>query len=586
MDHAALAGGVPAAVIGFAVRGSVVLLAAFLLARALRRRSASLRHAVWVGALLAQLGIPLLAWTLPGWMPSLPVRLDPVVGVLDATAAAPIPAAGSPGERELALRSGAALRDGAAAAAAGWGVQGALAAIWLAGVLLVLGRLGGGMLMMSRAAARSGTVLDGRWLALAQRAACELGLRRPVRLLCGSGFDVPVTWGIVYPVVVLPAGADAWAGERRRFVLLHELEHVRRHDALTLLLAELARAAFWFNPLVHLAIRRMLREREHACDDRVLAAGARPTRYAQALLDMARSLRPDSRTAFAVPLGAARSNELEGRLLRVLASDVPRASLRRRAAAGLAGCALLIVLPLALLRPEPVIPAPESVDRSAFAADSVLGVPLTWTCGSPPPRAVGGALTHERINGRLHSYEALVAREGGCLHGLFVDPVSIGEGDRSFVLAGPGAGVFLHEARGGRERRLLTAAGPDGRPTLSYWIDGKPAALDAAADAWVRRILPQVVRESGVDVAARVRRARARDGFDAALEQAAAPSSAGARERHLQALAAQSTTADELRRVAAAANRALSGEPASAQAVRRVVDASARRTLPISPSPR
>lgn len=587
MDPTAFASGVLAGVLGFALKGGIVLAAAFVLVRALRGRSASLRHAVWVGALLAQLGIPLLSWSLPGWMPAVPLRMTPIAEALVPASAASASSPGPGRERDAALPGGTALETGAPAA--GWPVQGALAALWLAGVLLVLGRLGAGMRMMSRAAARSSVVVDGRWLALAQRAAGELGLRRPVRLLCGNGFDVPVTWGIVYPVVVLPAGADAWAGERRRFVLLHELEHVRRHDALTLLLVEVARAAFWFNPLVHLGIRQMLREREHACDDRVLAAGARPTRYAQALLDMARSLRPDSRTAFAVPLGVARSNELEGRLRRVLASDLPRASLRRRAAAGLAGCGLLMVLLLALLRPEPAISAPRSIERSALAAaaeDSVLGVPLTWTCDSPPRRAAGGALAHERINGPLHSYEALVAREGGCLHALFVDPVSIGEGDRSFVLATPGAGVLLHEVRGGRERRLLAAAGPDGRSTRSYSVDGEPAAFDGAAEAWVRSVLPQAVRESGVDVADRVRRARARDGLDAALEQVAAISSAGARERHLQALAAQSTTADELRRIAAAADRALPGDPASLRSVQRAVDASARRIVPTSPSPR
>ena len=56
MDHAPFASAALAQVLGFAVRGSLVLAAAFVLAWMLRRRSASLRHAVWVGALLATIG--------------------------------------------------------------------------------------------------------------------------------------------------------------------------------------------------------------------------------------------------------------------------------------------------------------------------------------------------------------------------------------------------------------------------------------------------------------------------------------------------------------------------------------------------
>ena len=90
---------------------------------------------------------------------------------------------------------------------------------------------------------------------------------------------MPMTWGCLPAVgplpgagarVLLPAEAEEWPEDRRRAVLLHELAHVKRRDCLSQLIAQLACAVHWFNPLIWLAGHRMLVERERACDDLAL----------------------------------------------------------------------------------------------------------------------------------------------------------------------------------------------------------------------------------------------------------------------------------------------------------------------------
>jgi beta-lactamase regulating signal transducer with metallopeptidase domain len=112
---------------------------------------------------------------------------------------------------------------------------------------------------------------------------------RQVRVVETDAAGVPMTWGFIRPVLLLPRGAGQWPAGRLRLVLLHELAHIERHDWLAQVLAEAACALYWFHPLVWGAARRLRIESERACDDRVLAAGVAPAEYARQLLEIARA---------------------------------------------------------------------------------------------------------------------------------------------------------------------------------------------------------------------------------------------------------------------------------------------------------
>ena len=101
--------------------------------------------------------------------------------------------------------------------------------------------------------------------------------------------DGPGVWGLRRPVLLLPDGiAEHLAPAELEAVLLHELEHVRRRDNLFGLFQTALRCLYWFHPLVWWLERRMLAERERACDDRVVALGAAPRLYAKSLLKVVR----------------------------------------------------------------------------------------------------------------------------------------------------------------------------------------------------------------------------------------------------------------------------------------------------------
>lgn len=55
-----------------------------------------------------------------------------------------------------------------------------------------------------------------------------------------------------------------------RYMLLHELQHYKHHDAIGSFLMNLAGVVYWFNPLVWYALKEMRNDREIACDTSVL----------------------------------------------------------------------------------------------------------------------------------------------------------------------------------------------------------------------------------------------------------------------------------------------------------------------------
>ena len=81
----------------------------------------------------------------------------------------------------------------------------------------------------------------------------------------GRTSPIPLTWGVVQPIILLPDDAEGWPESTRRSVLLHELAHIQRFDAGFQLIGRLAAALYWFHPLAWYALHRLPAARRGAC---------------------------------------------------------------------------------------------------------------------------------------------------------------------------------------------------------------------------------------------------------------------------------------------------------------------------------
>ena len=201
--------------------------------------------------------------------------------------------------------------------------------------------------------------------------ALSLGIRRRVSVLTGSPGSMPMTFGFLRPAIFLPSDASEWGEERRRVVLMHELAHVRRGDAVTHLLARAALSLHWWNPLAWMAWRELLKESERAADDLVLSAGTRASDYAHHLLEVARTIQGSQAMAWAA-VAMARRSQLEGRLLAMLDPAIARKAPGRKLALVAALVAAAVIVPLAAVRAQDAQnqPIPADIAAAIRAAQS------------------------------------------------------------------------------------------------------------------------------------------------------------------------------------------------------------------------
>jgi beta-lactamase regulating signal transducer with metallopeptidase domain len=334
------------------IKSAIALLVAASVASSLKRRSASVRHAVWTAGLLAAMAIPLCAWLLPEWL----VTARWTEGI-----------AGLAGS--VVTNTG--------------GIQRAAIVIWLGGaaVGMLLLLFGTGRLMWI--AFGSVPVHDPRWEALAEDVRKELGIQRPVRLLQNRRVPYLGTWGIVAPRVLLPVDADTWTDSRIRMVLGHELSHIKRHDWVVQVLADAARAIYWFNPMFWMASSRLRRESELACDDAVVRMGVPNVQYAEELLGMTRSLRGEHPVQYPI-VAMAQPSQIEQRLVALLDPTLSRLAATPWAAGAVAAVAIALTLPLAAVRTTTQNASePDAVSKAVIAETEPAAAVPPRTQASP-----------------------------------------------------------------------------------------------------------------------------------------------------------------------------------------------------------
>jgi hypothetical protein len=177
----------------------------------------------------------------------------------------------------------------------------------------------------------------------------RLGLKRIPMILTTSANLSPMVWwaGGKVRIVIPKALLDRMDAQQWKWIIAHELAHVRRRDYLVRWLEWLACACFWWNPVVWWAQRNLRAAEEICCDELVLSSlNPKPKTYANSLLTAVEFL---ARPVFRPPAMASEINSggfLERRF-KMIVSNKPQQSNTRWLQVCVLLCAV-VVLPLGI----------------------------------------------------------------------------------------------------------------------------------------------------------------------------------------------------------------------------------------------
>jgi beta-lactamase regulating signal transducer with metallopeptidase domain len=293
---------------------------AWVVTRLLSRSSAATRHFTWACAISIAALLPILTVAMPHWSVSTPAPLTRLASPAHIEA---IPATQSSVARTERIGPDATVRPNnrRPGGFTPWEI-----AIWIwvtgaAGIIcyVLMGHLAAWRLY------RTTRRMQKPWIEEAEQLARELRINRGLCFVESAQVSVPLVLYLWRPVIVIPEAAAEWPWGRFRAVLLHELAHIKRNDVHIQTLAQVACAAYWFNPLVWFAANQLRLECERACDDSALMGGTSGADYATHLYEIAHASSALASAPFAIGLAVHRS-QLEQRLAAILNPRTPRHS--------------------------------------------------------------------------------------------------------------------------------------------------------------------------------------------------------------------------------------------------------------------
>lgn len=428
--------------------------------------------------------------------------------------------------------------------------------LWGGLTLLLLTRLGAGYRLLRRL--KSGaTPCPDNWRVRLMGLCAMNGVRRQTRLLVSSEITAPMSLGFFHPAILIPRSLlDTLSESELDHIVLHELAHLLRYDDCTNLAQKLIEALLPIQPAVFWLGGRMSLEREMACDDWVIEATGTAKPYAACLTKVAEL--SDWEHAGILAAGAAGNrSQLFRRVQHML--DRTRNAAPRLSFPPVAIALVMVVVLICegaraprliafaqnptdeyrqIVPRSPQVPIAPLSPRAPIAPSSASSplapnAPLAPMAPVAPLEAVAS-----RQGGETHMHVS--ERNGVTSFDLRIDgTIEFTDDDRDVKSLSANGHFRLEEGSWFSGRMYDVKSDSAGNLTKSYSVGKTAKPLDEEGRAWLGRVLPQIIRDSGIGAGPRVARILRQGGPQAVLTEIGLIHSDGSKRIYLELLFSQ-----------------------------------------------
>lgn len=114
---------------------------------------------------------------------------------------------------------------------------------------------------------KDGIIVSGGWQSLLDDMKTELGIKGQVNFIASDFCESPMTIGVFSPTIVIPLELyEIEPDDNCKFMIQHELNHIKNKDLLIRFIALFVMVVHWFNPICYILYNEITNISEMYCD--------------------------------------------------------------------------------------------------------------------------------------------------------------------------------------------------------------------------------------------------------------------------------------------------------------------------------
>jgi bla regulator protein BlaR1 len=158
---------------------------------------------------------------------------------------------------------------------------------WIIGVFLFFFKTASGLAELRNLHRKNHKPVPERLYQLVQKLNAQLNITKPIKILSSCHIDLPVTYGYLKPVILIPTALMLQMNPKQlEAIITHELAHIKRQDYLVNLIQSCLEMFFFFHPVFWWINQEIKKQREIACDEIAVALGVNPKDLAHGLANV------------------------------------------------------------------------------------------------------------------------------------------------------------------------------------------------------------------------------------------------------------------------------------------------------------